>query len=251
MNTNYYENHHFPGNNDLIMDNLSDHDVSLLSLLNSQINESSDISAPTDNPSQDHHHVTYSKISSPLKLNHIPESEESEEESQINSNTQIDNSTSVHDAINEVLNQSAIEGIGELKISEDPESMIHEEDTFEQSEGRKESLLDPINRLKELMNSQPPLPDHLEPLESDSENHSSQESLSVEHSATLAPVSVSSETDNKSIDISDHTPVLEDLSIKFRKRRITPEALNSDDIKQITSRTQRINTYGNNNKPFI
>jgi hypothetical protein len=170
--------------------------------------------------------------------------------------------TSVHEIINEVLNKSTIEGIGGLKISENPESIIHEEDTFEQSKGRKDSLLDPINRLKELMNSQQPLPEnsyHLEePLESNTENHSSQESLPVEHLVAFAnndenyPGSMPFDTIKNFVDISDSPPVSVELSIKFRKKRIAPEALISDDIKQIMSRAQRTNIYGNNkNTSFL
>ncbi|GBB98140.1 hypothetical protein RclHR1_03150003 [Rhizophagus clarus] len=254
LNTNF-ETHKFPGNNDIItkvesltnsvsMGNVSDHDVSLLSLLNSPINETSAIPViPIENS------TSSTRISSSLKLSHIPESvSESGTENRINSDT-----TSVHEIINEVLNKSNFEGISRLKISEDPESIIHEEDTFEQSKGRKESLLDPINRLKELMNSQQPLPDksyHLEePLESNTEKHPSQESLSVEHLVAFAdndenyPTLIPFDTTKNVVDIFDSPPVSEELSVKFRKKRIAPEALISDDIKQITSRVQRINIY--------
>ncbi|CAB4415177.1 unnamed protein product [Rhizophagus irregularis] len=232
-----FENHNFPGNNDIItkvesltnsvpMGNVSDHDVSLLSLLNSPINETSTIPVIPFEES-----ASSSKISSSLKLSYIPESiSESEAENQTNSDSE--NMTSVH----EFINKTTIEGISGLKISENPESIIHEEDTFEQSKGRKESLLDPINRLKELMNSQQPLPEssyHLEELlESNTENHSSQESLPVENYPA-----------KNFVDISDSPPVSEELSVKFRKKRVAPEALISDDIKQIMNRAQRTNIY--------
>ncbi|RIA81128.1 hypothetical protein C1645_575139 [Glomus cerebriforme] len=245
------------------MSDVSDHDVDLLSLLNSQSSAISDISiedsasfntlntisTSATNSSQDITHS--SRISSPLKLSYIPETvSESEEENQISNISK--NVTSVYDAINEALNQSTIEGISELKISVDPESIIQEEDTFEQSEGRKESLLDPINRLKELMNSQPPFPDdsnHLESLESNTENHSSQESLPVEHLMTFAnhdeynPISIPFDTNNNFVNISNPSAISEELSVKFRKKRVAPEALISDDIKQMMSRVQRTNTY--------
>jgi len=239
--TNYEnpENHNFPENNDestdlnkfTSIDDVSDHDISLLSLLNSQNNESSIISdiyienstSLTDNQIhsfQDvQHHVPYSsRISSPLKLSYIPESiSESEEETQIHSNTQIDNKSSVLDVINEALNQSTINEL----ISEEPENVSHNEDMVERSEGRKESLFEPINRLKELMNSQPPIPDNfypLEPLESNSENHSSQKDLPVENSTLTnhdQHYSVPTPTDND----NDSDNIYEELSIKFRKRR--------------------------------
>lgn len=204
------------------MGNVSDHDVSLLSLLNSQT------SAIPVIPFEES--TSSSKISSSLKLSYIPESiSESEAENQTNSDSE--NMTSVH----EIINKTTIEGISGLEISENPESIIHEEDTFEQSKGRKESLLDPINRLKELMSSQPEDSYHLgELLESNTENHSSQESLPVENYPA-----------KNFVDISDSPPVSEELSVKFRKKRVAPEALISDDIKQIMSRAQRTNIYGN------
>ncbi|CAG8541740.1 15376_t:CDS:2 [Funneliformis caledonium] len=225
-----YDNCDFPGNNDLITkvdlnnsaEEVSDH----LSQINKFENSTS------SNVTDVQHHVTYSsRISSPLKLSFIPETiNESEEESQVNSNAQIDNSgsnSSVHDVDGEVFNQSTFSN---LTISEEPEGVSHNEDTLERKESRKDSLFEPINRLKELMNSQPPVSDNpLEPLESNTEVHSSQDALPVEN---LVPAS---------IDTDKNTDVV--LSIKFRKGRVAPEALNSFDIKQIKNQVQRTNAY--------
>ncbi|CAG8567465.1 12240_t:CDS:2 [Funneliformis mosseae] len=228
-----YDNCDFPGNNDLITKVDLNNNAEEVSDHLSQINKfENSTSSNVTSTSDVQHHVTYSsRISSPLKLSFIPETiNESEEESQVNSNAQIDNSgsnSSVHDVDGEVLNQSTFSN---LTISEEPEGVSHNEDTLERKESRKDSLFEPINRLKELMNSQLPGSDNpLEPLESNTEVHSSQDALPVEN---LVPAS---------IDTDKNTDV--ELSIKFRKGRVAPEALNSFDIKQIKNQVQRTNAY--------
>ncbi|CAI2168367.1 8245_t:CDS:2 [Funneliformis geosporum] len=232
-----YDNCNFPGNNDLItkvdlnnfVDDVSDH------LLKSQSNISENSNYISTSDVQQH--VPHSsRISSPLKLSYIPETiNESEEENLVNNNALIDNSgnkSSVNDVIDDVFNQSTINN---LTISEEPEGISHNEDTLEHSEGRKDSLFEPINRLKELMNSQPPVSDNFYPfesLESNTEVHSSQDDLPDENL-----VSTSIDTDKNSDGID------EELNIKFRKGRVAPEALNSYDIKQIKNQVQRTNAY--------
>ncbi|CAG8531496.1 9595_t:CDS:2 [Scutellospora calospora] len=117
----------------------------------------------------------------------------------------------------------------------------------ELTESKGESLLDPINRLKELLHSQSSIL-NIDVLESDLQNHNSPKATPVETSPSVSENDYTNSTYletklNTSNTLQASSSNNDILNLTLKKRRVPPVALISADIRQIRSRAQRINAY--------
>ncbi|CAG8533992.1 3379_t:CDS:2 [Dentiscutata heterogama] len=130
----------------------------------------------------------------------------------------------------------------------DEQSLALAEDC-ELTEFKGESLLDPINRLKELLYSQSSSildsSSNVNVPESDLETHNSPKTSSVEAPPSFSNVNSTHIVTNLSTANALQAPSSNNdtLNLTLKKRSVPPVALISADIRQIRSRAQRINAY--------
>ncbi|KAF0373960.1 hypothetical protein F8M41_012922 [Gigaspora margarita] len=130
----------------------------------------------------------------------------------------------------------------------DEQSLALAEDC-ELTEFKGESLLDPINRLKELLYSQSSSildsSSNVDVSESDLEPHNSPKASSVEEPPSISNVNSTHVVTNLSTINALQAPSSNNdtLNLSLKRRSVPPIALISADIRQVRSRAQRINAY--------